>query len=434
MAHVCLPAARLPDERTEVRKARRDAVSGIGVVGAGISGLSVALRLHQYGMDVTLYAERTAEAVRASPLPNSVIRFHPARERERALGVDHWEFPDFGVSSIHMNVLGPQPLAFVGNLSHQASGVDFRIYLARLLEDFERRGGRVVTGPLDEAGIVSLAGRHDLVVVASGGRAVTALFPRVERYSPFAAPQRVLCSGLYTGIALPDPTGVAINIAPGIGEIFQAPFFSFHGRVSVLLFEAVPGGPMDVLARLRYQDDPRHFESTVLHLLERYAPAVRSRVDTSRFGLTRPADLLQGALTPVVRRAWTRLGDGRYALAVGDAWVLNDPIAGQGANLGSHSAWTLAEAIVAGPPYGEDFCRDVERRMWPFAEAVTNFSNALLGAPTPQLVELLGKAAGNPAVADALLDNFADPPAMWDAIGTPEGASRFLAPFLQEAR
>lgn len=410
-------------------------MSGIGVVGAGISGLTVALRLQQYGVDVTLYAERTAEALRASRLPNSVIRFHPARERERSLGVDHWEFPDFGVSSILVNVEGPQPFSFSGNLSHQASGVDFRIYLARLLEDFERRGGRVVLGPLDEAGIVALGSRHDLVVVASGGRAVTALFPRVERHSPFAVPQRVLCSGLYTGIELPEPVGVAINIAPGIGEVFQAPFFSFHGRVNVLLFEAIPGGPMDVLGPLRYEDDPRRFEATVLHLLERYAPAVRARVDASQFGLTRPADLLQGALTPVVRRAWTPLDrSDRYAVAVGDAWVLNDPIAGQGANLGSHSAWTLAEAIVAGPPYGEAFCRDVERRMWPFAEAVTNFSNALLAPPSPQLVELLGTAAGNPAVADALLDNFADPPAMWDAIGTPDGASRFLTPFLQEVR
>lgn len=389
----------------------------------------VALRLQQHGVDVTLYAKRPPDAVRASRLPNSVIRFHPARERERVLGVDHWEFPDFGVSAIHMQVSGPRPLTFTGELARQASGVDFRIYLARLLEDFERRGGRVVVGPLDETRVVRLGGRHDLVVVASGGRGAGRLFPAISRYCPFVEPQRVLCAGLYSGVAFPSPLGVSMNITPGVGEIFQAPFFSFHGRVSVLLVEAVPGGPLEVLGRLRYEDDPRHFEATVLHLLERYAPAVRAGVDTAGFRLTRARDLLQGAVTPTVRRAWAPLGDRRYAVAVGDAWVLNDPIAGQGANLASHSAWTLADAILEGPPYDERFCRDVERRMWSFASAVTSFSNALL-QPPPQLGQLLAAAATHRAVADGLANNFADPEAMWRAIGTPGGAADFLASFV----
>lgn len=50
-------------------------------------------------------------------------------------------------------------------------------------------------------------------------------------------------------------------------------------------------------------------------------------------------------------------------IALGDAWVVNDPITGQGANLGSRCAFVLADAIVTGPPYDEALCRKVEMEM-----------------------------------------------------------------------
>src|SRR5918992_558665 len=59
-----------------------------------------------------------------------------------------------------------------------------------------------------------------------------------------------------------------------------------------------------------------------------------------------------------------QLSGDRYALAVGDAWVLNDPISGQGANLGSLCAFALADLISAGGPYDEEFCRRAEKEVW----------------------------------------------------------------------
>jgi hypothetical protein len=35
-----------------------------------------------------------------------------------------------------------------------------------------------------------------------------------------------------------------------------------------------------------------------------------------------------------VRAGWAALPGGKYAMAMGDAWVVNDPVTGQGANLG----------------------------------------------------------------------------------------------------
>lgn len=108
----------------------------------------------------------------------------------------------------------------------------------------------------------------------------------------------------------------------------------------------------------------------------------------SSFGLTRPLDLLQGALTPVVRQSWAALGDGRHALAIGDAWILNDPVAAQGANLGSRCAFALGEAVAGGGPYDEPFRRRVAGLLWAAAEVPTTLSNAVLAAaPPPQLLD-----------------------------------------------
>ena len=65
----------------------------------------------------------------------------------------------------------------------------------------------------------------------------------------------------------------------------------------------------------------------------------RERIDAATFGLTRPLDLLHGQITPIVRRVWADV-NGTYAIALGDAWITHDPIAAQGANLGTRfPAW-----------------------------------------------------------------------------------------------
>jgi 2-polyprenyl-6-methoxyphenol hydroxylase-like FAD-dependent oxidoreductase len=208
--------------------------------------------------------------------------------------------------------------------------------------------------------------------------------------------------------------------------VFQSPFFSFDGRVSGILFEGIPGGPFDGLVHRAYTDDPSGFEAEVLRLLQEHAPSIYGRVDPTGFGLTRPSDLLQGAITPTVREAWASLDDGRFAVAIGDAWVVNDPIVGQGANLGSHCAGVLADAIVEDLAFDELFCRRVERRMWDMAEAVTQWTNAFLRPPPPHVVDVLGAATADKVVADALVEGFADPQAMWRRVATPDRVAAFL--------
>ena len=402
-------------------------MSDIAIVGTGISGLHLALTLQREGVETTLYAERTADQIRAGRLPNLVCRFEHTRARERGFGADHWPLPGFETVCAHIALGGEQPLAFRGDLRHPASFVDFRLYLARLLEDFEQRGGRVVTGPLTAPDIVGLGRRHRLVAVASGRDSVEELFPRDPARSPYTAPQRVLCAGLFRGIGFPSPVGLSINLSPGAGEVYQSPFWSFEGEVSGLLFSAVPGSPLEALAHLRYEEDPAGFDRMALRLLREHAPAIAERVDPRQFHLTRPLDLLQGAITPTVRHGWARLDGGAFAVAVGDAWVVNDPLTGQGANLGSHCAAVLARSIVEDLAFDEQFCRGVERDMWSFAGPVTAWTNASLQPPPPHVIDLLVAATADKAVADAVVENYNDPPAAWRAVATPERTAAFLA-------
>lgn len=399
----------------------------IGIVGAGISGLHLALRLQQSGVDTTLYSTKSADEQRAGRPVNFVARWGRTRERERGLGVAHWNYPDWGIDTLRMTISGEHPLKYQADLLEQANGVDFRLYLPQLMDDYEARGGTVVIGPAEIEDIHRRSAAHDLIVVASGSKSVNELFPRDPSRSAYTGPQRLLSAGLFTGIANESTPGVEYQIVPGSGEVFRYPFHSLAGRVSVLGFEIIPDGAFEHLAHLRHTDDLPAYHHAVLAALAIHVPGVRERINEREFGLARPIDAIQGSVTPVVRHGWSALAEGKYAIAVGDAWVVNDPLTGQGANLGSYNAFQLADAILAGPPFDEHFCRTTEAAMWSHALAVTEWTSMFLQPPPPHLIDLHVASAMDERVAHAFLNHFNDPPAMWDTIATPEQAASFLA-------
>jgi 2-polyprenyl-6-methoxyphenol hydroxylase-like FAD-dependent oxidoreductase len=404
-------------------------MTSIGIVGSGIAGLHLGLFLQQHDIPVTIYSDRTPDQLREGRLPNTVGRAEQTQARERMLGVHHWESDRVRLSSLHVRINGDPPLVFRGDMSWAVSFIDMRLYLPALLEDFAARGGGVVIRTLQASDLPALAAEHDLLVIASGRASLTELFPRVPERSPFTEPQRLLCTGLYRGLAFPDPLGMSFTIAPGHGEIFQAPFLSADGYVSAVLFEALPGQGLQPIVDRRYDDDPEGFEQLVLRLLREYAPPIYERVDERAFGLTGPLDVLQGAIMPTVRRGYAALEDGTrgtYAVAIGDVHVLNDPVLGQGANAASHAAWVLGEAILEGGPFDEPFCRRVEDRIWKYASAVTAWTNAALRPPAPHAQAVFGAAARSQAVANELAENFNSPSRAWAALESPVGAAAFL--------
>jgi len=402
-------------------------MTSIGIVGAGVAGLHLGLFLQQHGIAATIYAEKAPEEHLAGRLSNIVIRSAPTRARERCLGVNHWDAAKVDLLRLNFHVGGERPFAFSGEYAQPVMVVDMRIYYARLLEDFAMRGGRVVLGALQAGDVERLAAEHDLMVVAAGRGSLATMVPRLLAHSPYCTPQLLCVAGLYRGIAYPQPLGVDIAIVPGHGTIFVVPLFSFESHLTSVGFFISPGGAFEVLKQLRYADDPRGFEAAVLGLLRAYAPTIYDRVDPSAFALARPLDLCHAAITPTLRRGYIQLPNGTFAVALGDAHVLTDPITGQGANTASHAAWVLGQAIRdSGATFDKAFCRRLEQQICFYALPVAEACNAALGPPAAHANELFVAAAHNQAIADAYANSFNHPDKLWEIQSSPERTAALL--------
>ncbi|MGW2159325.1 styrene monooxygenase/indole monooxygenase family protein [Nonomuraea sp. NPDC001699] len=394
-------------------------MTGVGIVGAGISGLTLALRLQQLGVPTTLYSEGDAEDLGRGRLPNTVGRMARAQARERELGSLHFLDPGCLLTAGRLSIKGDPPLEFTARVAEPFHAVDFRVLLPALMDDYTSRGGHLVVDPLPpDAGQVGRWSRgHELMVVATGRRSVRALFPRDPARSPYLAPQRVLAAGLFRGFD-PGPA-FGFNISPGCGEMLSMAMMTRAGVRGGVLVEAIPGGPLEVLARVPVHE----FAEALLALLPEHAPRLAEQLDPAAFELLGPDDLLQGAITPVVREAVAELPGGGVALAIGDAWIANDPITGQGANLGSACAWIAAEAVAAGGPYDAAFAREVTRRMWVAAGPVTAWTNAFLRPPAEHVLALLRAASTRQDVAELVLSLFGDPARAWELLSSAEEAA-----------
>jgi len=406
-------------------------MASIGIVGAGTAGLHLGLKLLAQNVAVTLYAEQEPARVRAGRLLNTVTHHAPTRARERELGVDFWAAAELAMDRCAIHVHGPQPFSLTGRLSEPGLCVDYRAYLPRLAEEFVARGGRLEVGAVDVAALETLAERHTLVVVATGRSGLTSLFPRVPELSPHAQPPRLLFAATLDGVRMPEPACMQANLVPGQGEVFESQFITRHGRVPSVLVEALPGSELAMLSTRRRDDDPAAFDALLLHFLHRFAPSTYERITPSAFGVRGPLEFLQGAFTPVVRRPWAALGGGHFVMAVGDTHVTNDPLAGQGANAASASAFSLAasiqEALRSDRPFDEAFCHDAEVRMWAAVAPATTWSNALLQPLPPHVGELLFTGSRDTRVADAFLRAFMIPERILPVCATPEATAAFIA-------
>ena len=401
----------------------------IGIIGAGTAGLQLALLLQQKGLEPTLYAERTADEVRSGRLPNTVLHNYRTRERERLLGVNHWDETALDVKGHWHYIPGEKPLSFPGYFEKPSLGVDYRIYQSALLEDFENRGGRVLYGAVGVDDIAPLGSRHDLLVVCTGRGGFGTLFSPIAGRSPYTSPARLLCAGLYTGVNHDSDTHyVTLSLAPPHGEFIEAPMQTFGGNVSVILFECIPGGDFEAVARTPYADDAEAHDRAVLELVRTYNPAIFERIDPGAFGAVGPKEVLQGAVTPTVRESHARLDDGTYAVALGDAHVTIDPVCGLGANAASAAAFALGEAILEGSPFDEHFCRNVDERRLPRVLSSFDFTNFML-SPKPHLFDVVGAMSANPELANDFTEGFTEPERQWRNMASADAAAGYLGTF-----
>lgn len=397
----------------------------IGVIGSGPGGLHLSLFLQKHGVTTTLYSERTAAQIRASKLPNTAIHWWNVRKREIELGVDHWEGGQIG-NQFWVGGL-PQPLSFLGKFSAKSNIVDNRLYCATLLEDYIKRGGDVAYGPIKAEDLIGLSEKHDFVVVSTGKGSLTDLFARVPEYS-LNEPKRRLCTGIYKGITNPQPEVLGVNLIPGTGELYEMPFLTFDGKHTALFFFVVPGGPCEEVMKVRYEDDPKRFNDTILGVVAKFYPHVRQRIDEKKFGLRSALDYLQGAIAPTVRRTYAKLANGKYVVAIGDLHTVNDPLLGQGVGCATHGAFVVGQAILDdGLAFDERFCKHVEEKIWSWTRDATAWNNHMLQVPpAANTFDLIVAASKNQVLADAFADNFAAPSKNWNVMATFERSRNLL--------
>lgn len=393
----------------------------IAIVGAGAAGLHLGLYLQKRGVDATLHTDRRPEEYARMRLLNTVAHHSATIARETELGVNHWPTEQFGYSCHFHHFGGEHPLFFRGDFKSASRAVDYRVYLPRLLQDFEDRGGRVEYGELLAGDVARVADGADLVVVCTGKGPLGQMFQHDAAHSPFDRPQRMLCVGLYRGVAEEPTRGVTMSVSPGHGELIDIPTLTFGGMAHALLTENVPGGDMEALARLRYEENPRAFLDALLEKLAKHHPTVFRRIDTKTFDLANGAnDLLQGGVTPTVRHGHVSLGGGKVAVALGDVQAVVDPLCGQGANMASYAAFVLGEEIVRQQVYDERFCEIVDARRRDRILGATRWTNMFLQPPTPELMQLIGTMSQDRALCDEFTDNFNRPEEQWNRLASPQ--------------
>ena len=412
------------------------------IVGAGQSGLQLGLSLLAEGYEVTILSARTPDEIRGGWPTSTQAMFGPALATERAYRLNLWEEQTPPITGLRVAVSAPPgqlAFDFIAPLDQPGRSTDQRVKMAAWLELAEQRGAIVKYNAVavEDLDVITRSGNYDLTIVAAGRGELAAAFDRDPRRSPYTAPQRALAVAYVQGLE-PDPrwpvSHVGFHAVPGLGELFVIPTLTAAGACDILFWEAVPGGELD-----RWPDGPTrlapadHLRQT-LDLIKTYTPWVYERC--ADVALAGAKATLHGRYAPTVREPVAHLPGGGAMLGLADVVIANDPITGQGSNTAAKCADHYRAAILArgDQPFDTQWMTDTFASFWAaHGRAVTEWTNAMLGPLPPHVQQILGAAAGNPAVARRFANGFADPNDFGNWLLSPEKADTYLASFATPA-
>jgi hypothetical protein len=240
------------------------------------------------------------------------------------------------------------------------------------------------------------------VIVAAGKGAIAQLFERDAERSFYDKPQRALALTYVHGMApRAEYSAVSFNLIPGVGEYFVFPALTTSGPCDIMVFEGVPGGPMDCWGDVK---TPAEHLSRSKEILEKFLPWEAARCKDIR--LTDDNGILSGRFAPTVRRPVGRLPSGRCVMGMGDAVLLNDPITGQGSNNAAKFAQVMEQAIVkqGNAPFDAAFMQRTFETFWAYAMHVVNWTNAMLMPPPPACDGGAGRGYGAPGSGQPLCE------------------------------
>jgi hypothetical protein len=400
----------------------------IVIVGAGQAGLQLGIGLVGQGYDVTIVSNRTPDEIRSGRVMSSQCMFGGALARERSSGLNLWDEscpPVEGISFTVPDGSGGKAISWASRLDVPAQSVDQRVKMPAWMNDFEFRGGKLDYAEAGVDELESYAREADLVVVAAGKGDVAKLFERDAERSTYSAPQRALALTYVTGMRpREDHSAVSFNLIPGVGEYFVFPALTTTGPCEIMVFEAIPGGPMDRWAGV---GSPEQHLETSRAILEEFLPWEAERC--ADIALTDANGILAGRFPPTVRKPVGRLPSGATVLGLADVVVLNDPITGQGSNNASKCATSYLTSVLehGNRPFDEAFMQDTFERYWDYAQYVASWTNLLLAPPAPHVLELIGAAGAHPRIARRFANGFDDPRDFFHWFMDPDRAAAYLA-------
>ncbi len=226
--------------------------------------------------------------------------------------------------------------------------------------------------------------------------------------SPYNRPQRALALAYVNGLTEhSDGADLSLNIVPGVGEYFVLPALTTTGPCHVMVFEGVPGGPMDCWDDVH---TPQAHLERAKEILAEHFPSEFAR--TGDISLTDEAGVLRGRLTPTVRRPVAELASGSIVLGMADAVVLNDPLTGQGSNNAAQAVTVYLDAIVGRgeQPFDTQWMQRTFDKFWRgWAQWAVSWTNDLLRGPSDPVLGLFAAAQDSPTLASAIATGFDDP-------------------------